>query len=178
MKSRILAPLAALFLVVATPALAQKSAGDVVDDSAITTSVNSKLLASKEAPGGAINVETYKAVVLLSGFVETEEQKAAAERIAKEASNVKEVRNKILVHSKTSMGTKFDDTMLTSKAKTALMGADGVVSGQIDVESKGGIVQLSGFVSSENMRDLALAAVKKVEGVKEVDDAMFVKPAG
>jgi hyperosmotically inducible protein len=74
------------------------------------------------------------------------------------------------------MGTKLDDTALSTKVKTALMDADDVKSGQINVEVRGGIVQLGGFVTSTGMRDRAMAIAKGVKGVKGVDDAMFVKP--
>ena len=56
------------------------------------------------------------------------------------------------------------------------MDADDVKSGQINVEARGGIVQLAGFVTGPKMRDRAIAVAKGVSGVKRVDDALFVKP--
>ena len=49
------------------------------------------------------------------------------------------------------MGTKLDDSVTTGKVKTALMDAD-VKLEEINVETKGGVVQLSGFVSSAEMK--------------------------
>ena len=86
------------------------------------------------------------------------------------------MRNQLVVHPSTSMGTKLDDTMLVSKVKAALVDASDVKSGQINVEARGGIVQLGGFVTSEKMKGRALAVAKGVSGVKQVDDALFVKP--
>jgi hyperosmotically inducible protein len=74
------------------------------------------------------------------------------------------------------MGTKLDDTTLVGKVKSALIDASDVKSGQINVEARGGIVQLGGFVSSKTMRNRAIAVAKGVDGVKRVDDALFVKP--
>jgi len=54
--------------------------------------------------------------------------------------------------------------------------AKDVKSGQINVEARGGGVQLGGFVSSAGMRDCAVAIAKGVKGVQRVDDALFVKP--
>ncbi len=176
MKFRILGSVAALALALATPALAEKSAGDAVDDSAIATSVNSKLLAEKGVPSNDVNVEVYKGVVLLSGFVTTQAQKDKAGGVAKGVSGVKDVRNQLAIHASTSMGTKLDDTMLVSKVKAALVDAKDVKSGQINVEARGGIVQLGGFVTSTGMRDRAMNVAKGVSGVKRVDDALFVKP--
>ena len=51
-----------------------------------------------------------------------------------------------------------------------------VKSGQINVEARGGNVQLGGFVSGEKMRDRAIAVAKGVKGVKSVSNALFIKP--
>jgi Predicted periplasmic or secreted lipoprotein len=68
-----------------------------VDDSVITTKVKSKLLADQGLGGFAIEVETFKGVVQLSGFVDTEEQAEAAEEIAESVDDVIRVENDIIV---------------------------------------------------------------------------------
>jgi osmotically-inducible protein OsmY len=176
MMNKMFASLAALALAFAAPAMAQKSAGNLVDDGTIATSVKASLLAEKGVPSGDVNVEVYKGVVLLSGFVKTQAEKDAAGKVAKTVKDVATVRNEIAVHPATSMGTKLDDTMLVSKVKTALIDAKDVKSGQINVEARGGVVQLGGFVSGEKMKERALAVAKGVSGVKRVDNALFVKP--
>ena len=88
---------------------------------------------------------------------------------------VKSVKNSISVGGKTSMGTKLDDSVTTGKVKAALMDASDVKSGQINVETKAGIVQLSGFVDSTAMRDKAGEVAKGVSGVKEVQNVLVVR---
>jgi hyperosmotically inducible protein len=176
MKLRILGSLAAVALAISMPALAEKTVGNVVDDSWITTEVKSKLLVEKDVPSNDINIEVYKGVVLLSGFVEKQSQIDSAVKVAKGVSGVKEVRNAISLHPGTSMGTKIDDTNLVTRVKAALIDTKDVEAGQINVEARGGIVQLGGFVQSAGMRDRAMAVARGVSGVKSVVDAMFVKP--
>ena len=53
-----------------------------------------------------------------------------------------------------------------------------VKSGQINVETKGGVVALSGFVTGEKMKRRAVEVAKAQSGVKHVVDALVVKPAG
>ncbi|MGI9245778.1 MAG: BON domain-containing protein, partial [Steroidobacteraceae bacterium] len=60
--------------------------------------------------------------------------------------------------------------------KTALMDAEDVKSGQINVETKNGVTQLAGFVTSQGMKDRAGKAAARVSGVKKVDNALIVKP--
>jgi len=176
MKQQVFASLAALALVLAAPVMAQKSAGDLIDDGTIATSVKGSLLAEKGVPSGDVNVEVYKGVVLLSGFVKTQAEKDAAGKVAKSVKDVASVRNELIVHEATSMGTKLDDTALVASVKAALIDAKDVKSGQINVEARGGNVQLGGFVSGEKMRDRAIAVAKGVKGVKSVSNALFVKP--
>jgi hyperosmotically inducible protein len=162
--------------VLAMPAAhAEKSAGEIIDDNTVNASVKAALIGNKTTKAHDINVETYKGVVQLSGFVDSAEQKDEAARVAASVDGVKSVENSIAVGGKTSMGTKLDDTVTTGRVKAALMDASGVKSGEINVETKSGVVQLSGFVSSAAMKDKAGQVAGGVTGVKEVQNALVVK---
>lgn len=69
----------------------------VLNDSAITTKVKSALLAEKGVPSMSISVVTYEAIVQLSGFVESDEIKNKAGKVASEVSGVKRVQNSLVV---------------------------------------------------------------------------------
>jgi hyperosmotically inducible protein len=174
MKKWIPALLAAAILV-AGMAKGDKTAGDVVDDSMVNASVKAALIRNKTTKAHNINVETYKGVVQLSGFVDTAAEKDEAAKVAAGVSGVKSVINSISVGGKTSMGTKLDDTVMTGKVKAALMDASNVKSGQINVETKAGVVQLSGFVDSAAMKDKAGTVAAGVSGVKEVQNVLVVR---
>jgi osmotically-inducible protein OsmY len=73
------------------------STGQYVDDTAITTKVKSALLGDDAVKSFEIKVETVKKVVQLSGFVDTADPKAAAQRDAANVPNVKEVVNDLVV---------------------------------------------------------------------------------
>ena len=175
MKHVALAFLAAALVAVA-PAHAQKTAGDVVDDNTVNASVKAELAGAKDLEDSQIVVETYKGIVLLGGFLPSQAQKDQAGKIAKGVSNVKAVHNAIAVHAENTAGSKLDDTVTTSKVKAALMDDKDVKSGQINVETKGGVVSLSGFVTGDKIKRRAVEVAKGVGGVKSVVDAMYVKP--
>jgi osmotically-inducible protein OsmY len=176
MKMRFLGLFAATFALFAVPAIAEKTVGEHVDDGAIAADVKAKLLEAKGVPSTDVNVEVYKGVVLLSGFVTDNAEKAAAEAAAKQAKNVVKVHDAIAVHPKTTMGEKIDDTALVAKVKSALIDAKHVDAGAINCEARGGVVQLGGFVSGKNEKASAIAVAKGVSGVKSVDDALYIKP--
>jgi osmotically-inducible protein OsmY len=75
----------------------QSSVGEYVDDSQITASVKSKFIAANEVAASSIQVETLNGTVQLAGFAKNANEKAAAERIARDTKGVKSVRNDIIV---------------------------------------------------------------------------------
>lgn len=75
----------------------QESAGAYVDDTVITTRVKGRFVENPDVAASSIKVETLNGVVLLSGFAKNATEKSTAERIARETSGVRSVRNEILV---------------------------------------------------------------------------------
>ncbi|PKM31811.1 MAG: transporter [Gammaproteobacteria bacterium HGW-Gammaproteobacteria-11] len=71
----------------------QKSPGEFVDDSLITTQVKAAFVRDSEIRAFEINVETYKGVVQLSGFVSSSSSASRAVAIARQVNGVKAVRN-------------------------------------------------------------------------------------
>jgi osmotically-inducible protein OsmY len=78
--------------------------------------------------------------------------------------------------SRESTGEYIDDAAITTRVKSALLNEPGVTSGQISVETFRGVVQLSGFVDSDEMRDKAIVVAQRVSGVKAVKNDMRVRP--
>jgi hyperosmotically inducible protein len=75
----------------------------------------------------------------------------------------------------TTIGTEIDDTAITTKVKTALLADDYVKGLDIKVETRKGVVQLSGYVDSQEQINKAIAITKGIKGVKHVDNKMMVK---
>jgi hyperosmotically inducible protein len=72
-------------------------------------------------------------------------------------------------------GEYVDDTVVTAKVKTAIFEQPSLKSAEINVETFKGVVQLSGFVSSQANVDSAVMVAKNVAGVKSVKNDMRVK---
>ena len=71
--------------------------GAVVSDATMTARVKSKLIANSNVHAGKIDVDTRDHVVTLSGRVASSSEKALAEQIARNTSEVKNVRNNLVV---------------------------------------------------------------------------------
>jgi osmotically-inducible protein OsmY len=72
-------------------------------------------------------------------------------------------------------GEYIDDTVLTTKVKAAVFNEPTLKSTEINVETFKGVVQLSGFVSSQAAIEKAVQVTRGVKGVKSVKNDMRVK---
>jgi osmotically-inducible protein OsmY len=75
----------------------QESTGEYVDDSVITTKVKSLLAADDFLKSFAISVETFKGIVQLSGFVNSQQAIAKAGEIAMSVKGVTSLKNDLIV---------------------------------------------------------------------------------
>ncbi len=74
-----------------------------------------------------------------------------------------------------STGQYFDNSVITTKVKTAIFNEPTLKSMQIEVESYKGEVQLSGFVDSAQSVKKAGEVARSVEGVVSVKNDLIVK---
>jgi len=72
-------------------------------------------------------------------------------------------------------GEYFDDSVVTTKVKAAILNDSDLKLLQINVETFKGVVQLSGFVDSKAMKAHAVDVTRGVAGVKSVKDNMQVR---
>ena len=72
-------------------------------------------------------------------------------------------------------GEYVDDTVITTKVKTAILNEPKLKTLEINVETFKGVVQLSGFVSSQAMINKAIQVTRTVKGVVSVKNDMRIK---
>jgi hyperosmotically inducible protein len=150
--------------------------GTQVDDTVMSTKVSAALLEHPDIKSYDIKVEVRKAEVMLSGFVDNQAQIDQAIALAYEVKGVKAVNNKLTIKaSPSSIGNQIDDSVLTTKIKTALLGDVTIKSFDIAVVTNKGEVQLSGFVENATQITRATELVSKIEGVQNVVNKMSIK---
>jgi osmotically-inducible protein OsmY len=74
-----------------------------------------------------------------------------------------------------STGEHFDDSIITTKVKASILGDSKLKVMQISVETFKGVVQLSGFVNSNESASRAVELARRVKGVKQVNNSLIVK---
>ena len=91
--STLIAALMLTAVVGCTSTPTRESTGQYVDDTVITTSVKKAIFDEPTLKVAEINVETFKGVVQLSGFVQSRDNIATAVRVAGGVNGVKSVKN-------------------------------------------------------------------------------------
>lgn len=69
----------------------------------------------------------------------------------------------------------IDDSIVSTKVKTALLADSEIKGTDIVVETNKGEVLLSGFVKSQTQIDKAVKVAGSIEGVKKVNNKMAVR---
>ena len=77
--------------------------------------------------------------------------------------------------TKEGTGEYVDDSVITTKVKTAIFNDSSLKVNEINVETFKGVVQLSGFVRSQADIDKAVQVARGVGGVKSVKNNMRIK---
>lgn len=156
-----------------------------VNDANITAKVKSQLLWNSNTQGMQIDVDTDSQVVTLKGKVNSSTESELAEQVARNTDGVRDVHNRLQVNKDSSAGTspdtepsdarqKVSDTWITTKVKSSLIYNRSINADEIDVEVKGGVVQLDGTVSSELEKETAITIAEDIRGVKDVNDSLQV----
>ncbi len=94
---RAAATLVVLFFMTGCQAMTGQTAGEIVDDSVITSSVKTQLATDKVATLTRVEVETNNGVVYLTGQVQTAEQRSHIGSVASQVKGVKRVVNNLQV---------------------------------------------------------------------------------
>ena len=77
--------------------------------------------------------------------------------------------------TKEGTGEYIDDSVITTKVKTAIFNEPSLKSAEINVETFKGTVQLTGFVSSRAAIEKAVEVTRGVSGVTSVRNDMRLK---
>ncbi len=116
---------------------------------------------------GHINFTSYNRLVLITGEVPTEADKAAVELAVARVENVRSVVNELAIGSASSIGARSKDALLTSKVKASMVDAKDVLTNAYKVVTERSVVYLMGRVS-EREAGRATDIARGVSGVTKV----------
>jgi osmotically-inducible protein OsmY len=116
---------------------------------------------------GHVSIVSYYRKVLLTGEVETPEDRARAQAVVAAVPDVVGVINELAVMPESSLGQRSTDTLITTRVKAGLLNADGVPGNSIKVVTDRSIVYLMGRLTRRET-ELATEITRTVDGVERV----------
>ena len=144
----------------------RRSSGTQVDDQGIelksVTQIDNAI-----GDRGHINVTSYNRQVLITGEVPTEADKVKVEQAVAHIPNVRSVVNELTVGPSSSIGTRSNDTLLTSKVKASIVDAKDLQTSAYKVVTENGVVYLMGRVTQREATRASDVA-RGVSGVRKV----------
>ncbi len=144
----------------------RRTSGTQIDDQAIELKVLSRV---KEVVGdrGHVSATSFNRMVLITGEVPTEADKIAVEQGIARIENVRSTVNELAVAGSTTLTSRSNDTLLTSKVKASFVDARDVLSNAFKVVTERGTVYLMGRVT-EREATRASDLARSVSGVQKV----------
>ncbi|WP_192457774.1 molecular chaperone OsmY [Musicola keenii] len=154
-----------------------QQASAFVDDSTVTAKVKSALLEDDILNSNEISVATHQGLVTLSGFVANQSMAVRAVKVASHIEGVQSVSDKLQVTTtgEQSVGAYTEDAMTTGAVKIKLLTDDIVPFHNVRVETRDGVVLLTGRVNNGTQSERAETLAKSVDGVKSVKNALTVR---
>jgi osmotically-inducible protein OsmY len=144
----------------------RRTSGAQVDDQTIEFKAANRV---HEVIGDRGHVATvaYNRVVLLTGEVPAEQDKTTVEQAVQRVENVKSILNELDVMAPSSMTSRSNDAIITSKVIATFVDAKDVFTNAYKVHTERGTVYLLGRVT-EREADRATQLARSVDGVQKV----------
>lgn len=163
-----------------------EAAVEDLSDAWVTAKVQAKYFVDEDIKALDIDVTTQDRVVTLSGTIDSEVERRQAVAIARNTDGVRSVRDELRLgggassqtQTRGTAGTRIvagvQDPWITTKIQSKYFLDPDVKGHRIDVDTRNGVVTLTGNVASETRKDLAEEIARETDGVARVMNRLTV----
>jgi len=144
----------------------RRTTGTQLEDEAIELRSSNRI---SDRFGGKvhINVTSYNRAALLTGEVPDARTREDIEKLVAAVPNVRGVTNELQIAGNASLGSRTNDSFITSKVKARFLDARRFNPLHVKVVTEAGVVYLMGLVT-ENEADHAVELARTTGGVRKV----------
>lgn len=146
----------------------EKGFSTSVSDTVIEAKLTDKLLKNDASFVTGVESSVSNGSVLMTGKLDTQDQKILATRLAWEIKGVKEVINEIQLVSDKSIKTTAKDLAASAQLRAALIGDQEISSLNYSIDVVNGIVYLSGVAANEKERERVITHAQALRFAKKV----------
>jgi osmotically-inducible protein OsmY len=127
----------------------RRTTGTQLDDEVIEDRAVLEIRQRFKAADFHVNVTSYGGIVLLTGEVPAEAGKTDVENILRSNPKVRAIQDELLVGPVTDLGSRSNDTLVTSKVKARFVEANKFQINHVKVVTERGVVYLMGIVTRD-----------------------------
>ena len=146
----------------------EKGFSTSVSDTVIEAKLTDKFIKNDASFVTGVESSVSNGSVLMTGKLDTQDQKILATRLAWEIKGVKEVINEIQLVSDKSIKTKAKDLAASAQLRAALIGDQEISSLNYSIDVVNGIVYLSGVAANEKERERVITHAQALRFAKKV----------
>ena len=146
----------------------EKGFSTSVSDTVIEAKLTDKFIQKDVSLVTGIESSVSNGSVLMTGRVDTQDQKILATRLAWEIKGVKEVINEIQIVNEKSLKVTAKDLAASAQLRAALIGDQEIVSLNYSIDVVNGIVYLSGVAANEKERERVITHAQSLRFAKKV----------
>ena len=146
----------------------EKGFSTSVSDTVIEAKLTDKFIKNDASLVTGVESSVSNGAVLMTGKLDTQDQKILATRLAWEIKGVKEVINEIQIVSEKSLKTTAKDLAASAQLRAALIGDQEISSLNYSIDVVNGIVYLSGVAANEKERERVITHAQALRFAKKV----------
>ena len=146
----------------------EKGFSTSVSDTVIEAKLTDKFIQNDASLVTGVESSVSNGSVLMTGKLDTQDQKILATRLAWEIKGVKEVINEIQLVSDKSIKTTAKDLAASAQLRAALIGDQEISSLNYSIDVVNGIVYLSGVAANEKERERVITHAQALRFAKKV----------
>jgi hyperosmotically inducible protein len=153
-------------------------------DTVLTAKIKASMAVDSTVKSSQIEVSTQNKVVTLTGNLDSQAEKDRALEIARSTSGVNDVVDMLAVRTSAvsgdapepgrTVGEHIDDAVITAAVKSRLLEDPQVKGLKIDVDTREGVVFLTGSVGNQEQMDRAVEVARATEHVKDVKPNLVI----
>ena len=157
----------------------ERTFGQQMTDESIETKAKVNINAADEGYDAAhLSVVSFNGFVLLVGQVPSEELKILAQEVVRKIEDVRRIYNELEVDEATGVGTRTNDTWITTRVKSKLLASSDTPGRRVKVVTENKVVYLMGLLTEAEAERVAreAAEVSSVERVVQLFELIPTPP--
>jgi osmotically-inducible protein OsmY len=160
---------------VGVAAAQERSVGSAIDDATIEFKIKDQFLAKSDKLFTRVSVDAVEGRVLLSGTVETPDNRVDVARLTWQIDGVKEVFNEVVVGDRGGLIDYFKDVRIANELRLKLLTDKEVSAVNYSVETVNGVIFLMGIGQDQAEIERVTGHASNIKGVVRVVSFVVLK---